>query len=574
MTVVSWAAFREALKESPRARKMVRWWRARSDGYPRWDALVGGGGPGWAGRVERARGGSRVLVATSVGAYLPGANLESLIAAALTVRGAEVHALLCDGALSACSDCLVSWYPDVRRFAERGPQADLCGTCFRPAAKAFRRLGLPLHSYGELIAPDERAAAVRLAWTVPAADIPGHRLDGLAIGEHALAGALRFYARGNLRGEPHGEAVLRRYFEASLLTAHALRALLARERFDVVVVHHGIYVPMGIIGEVCRAAGVRIVNWNPAYRKRSFIFSHGDTYHHTLVDEPTGVWESMEWGRDQEQALLDYLKSRWQGSQDWIFFHDRPEEDLRAIARELGVDFAKPCIGLLTNVVWDAQLHYPANAFPGMLEWLIETIEYFRSRPDLQLVVRVHPAEIRGAIPSRQLAVDEIRRAVPDLPANVVVIPPESRVSTYAAMLQCNAVIIYGTKTGVELTSVGKPVVVAGEAWIRNKGLTRDAATREEYFRILDGLPLAEATLDAATVQRARRYAYHFFFRRMIPVTSIAPTGGWPPFHVSAVGADALEPGHDLGLDVICEGILRGTPFIYPAERLEGGRGG
>ncbi len=47
--------------------------------------------------------------------------------------------------------------------------------------------------------------------------------------------------------------------------------------------------------------------------------------------------------------------------------------------------------------------------------------------------------------------------------------------STYALMSLCNSAIIYGTKMGVELTSVGLPVIVAGEAWIRNKGLTHDA---------------------------------------------------------------------------------------------------
>ena len=54
--------------------------------------------------------------------------------------------------------------------------------------------------------------------------------------------------------------------------------------------------------------------------------------------------------------------------------------------------------------------------------------------------------------------------------------------STYALMSLCNAAIIYGTKMGVELTSVGLPVIVAGEAWIRNKGLTHDASSPEEYL--------------------------------------------------------------------------------------------
>jgi hypothetical protein len=112
------------------------------------------------------------------------------------------------------------------------------------------------------------------------------------------------------------------------------------------------------------------------------------------------------------------------------------------------VDFANPFIGMLTNVIWDAQLHYPANAFPHMLAWILQTIDYFVRRPELQLLIRVHPAEIRGTVPSRQLVVDEIKKAFPDLPENVFIIPPESQVSTYAAMMPCNAVIIYGTKTG------------------------------------------------------------------------------------------------------------------------------
>jgi len=51
-----------------------------------------------------------------------------------------------------------------------------------------------------------------------------------------------------------------------------------------------------------------------------------------------------------EIEILDYLKSRWHGTQDWIWFHEKPEEKLAVIAAELGIDFSKPCVGLLTNV--------------------------------------------------------------------------------------------------------------------------------------------------------------------------------------------------------------------------------
>ena len=41
---------------------------------------------------------------------------------------------------------------------------------------------------------------------------------------------------------------------------------------------------------------------------------------------------------------------------------------------------------MLTNVMWDAQLHYPANAFSSMLDWIIETIDYFMTDQTLSLL--------------------------------------------------------------------------------------------------------------------------------------------------------------------------------------------
>lgn len=116
------------------------------------------------------------------------------------------------------------------------------------------------------------------------------------------------------------------------------------------------------------------------------------------------------------------------------------------------------------------------------------------------------------------------------------------------------------------MTSFGIPVIVAGEAWIRSKGITTDVSSPEHYETILRGLPLGRR-LPPETVARARRYAYHFIFRRMVPLGVIeSASTAWAPFEPRIAGLDDLAPGRDLGLDVICDGILRGTPFIHPAE--------
>jgi hypothetical protein len=491
--------------------------------------------------------------------------VERALAVALTLRGARIEMLLCDRALPACQMTkLHGCEPDALLAREDTPR---CAGCLVAAHSLFDPMGIPIRRFSEFSSSDTNEQAKNIAFALPTDEIPHYRPNGLALGEHAMAGALRYFGRGDLNGEPQGEEILRRFLSSALITAEAMTELLRQETYEVVVFHHGIYTPQGIIGEVCRRQGVRVVNWNPSYRKSTFIFSHGDTYHHTMITEPSTAWNNIPWTEKTELLTMDYLLSRRDGSSDWIWFHEHPENNAEALAKEFGIDWSKPCIGLLTSVLWDAQLHYRSNAFPDMLTWIVHTIEYFRMRPDLQLLIRVHPAEVRGMVPSRQRVTDELIRLVPRMPTNVFVIPPEHQASTYALMDRCDSVLIFNTKTGIELSAIGIPVVVAGEAWIRNKGFSMDASSPQDYEEILDRLPL-NSRLNAEQLIAAKRYAYHFFYRRMIELPFIGSPKKYT-FSVDVENIDDLRPRRYSGLDVICDGILTGTPFVdeYVGDR-------
>src|SRR6187397_2882371 len=147
-----------------------RWYYAHAGAYPDWRALLSADAGLWQSARADAAGGPRVLMATSIGSYAHAATLESVLAAALTFRGAEVHALLCDGAMTACAECDASLYPDLNYFAEHGPTQDLCRNCFSPAERVYRELGITVHTFSEWLRPDDRAEAKRIANTVPAGE--------------------------------------------------------------------------------------------------------------------------------------------------------------------------------------------------------------------------------------------------------------------------------------------------------------------------------------------------------------------------------------------------------------------
>ena len=510
--------------------------------------------------------GPRVLLATGVGGHPVAPVLDGLVGTALWLRGAEVSFLLCDGLLPACEMCQYISFPHPGDFVDHGPQKRLCPSCFDRGRAFLEPLPPKLHTYSSFVPPE--AVAAGGAGTVELGLEECYALEegGLGLGEHVRAGVIRFFGKADLSSESDElvVAVARRYAAAALTSSLVFTRVLEELRPEVVVAHHGIYVPQGVLGEVARRLGVRVVNWGTAYRDRTVIYSHGDTYHRTFLDEPT-TWDDQPLTARQEQELLAFLAARRRGEGDWRWVTPeaalrREEQERTEILDDLGLDFDRPVVGLLTNVLWDAQLYYEGHAFEDMLEWLWFTIDWFAAHPEQELLIRIHPHEVKHG--NRQPVGLELARRYPTLPRNVHVVGHDSPLNTYALMNLCRSVLIYGTKTGVELTPLGKPVIVAADAWIRGKGLTFDAATKDEYAALVEraaSLP----PLDDQTVARARRYAFHYFFRRMIPLSSLQAGREEVTLGISAL--EELAPGNDPGLDVICAGILDAEEFVFDA---------
>jgi hypothetical protein len=524
-----------------------------------WAPLVAAGIPE---RGDEAAG-RRVLCATSVGGAALTRTVDSLVGMGLWLRGAEVEFLLCDAALPACEVCTYA-LPGPERFAEDGPQAGLCDSCFPVGAAFLDPLPILVRRYSDSISQAEIAELRERAATFSVDECFRFEEDGLALGEQTRASVLRFFGKAQIHDEPAWlvEAAARRYAAGALVAARVGERILEDFAPDCIVAHHGVYVPQGVLGEVARRAGVEVVNWGPSYRNTTVIYSHENTYHRTLISEPAALWEEPL-STAQEERLLAYLEARRRGRGDWKWVTPeaalRPEmQEQEQLWRELDLDRDLPVFGALTNVLWDAQLYYEGHAFTDMLDWLWATLDHFVERPDRQLIVRIHPHEVKSG--NRQPVGPEIEKRYGTLPPTIKIVPHDSSYNTYALMGLCRAVLIYGTKTGVELAPYGMPVVVGGDAWIRGKGLTIDISSRDEYTRVLDRLTELEP-LGAETVARARRYAYHYFFRRMIPLSSLDPEAGGPELRIDAL--EQLLPGGDPGLDVICDGIVRRRPFVF-----------
>ena len=224
----------------------------------------------WVKAVNSAKNGPKVIIPTSVGGHSAVTTMESLLGVALTLRGANVAYLLCDGIMPACLQMHVGKIKDASIVTDYRMSDVVCPGCFSRGNKVIGGTGLKIYLYSDFLKKSDLQNIREIAHAIPLEDLKKYNEGGLNIGEHSLAGALRFFARGQLEEDAISEQVLRRYFEAALITAKATQEMLKIFPAQTSVFHHGIYIPQGVIGEVLRANKARVTNWTVAYKKQCF----------------------------------------------------------------------------------------------------------------------------------------------------------------------------------------------------------------------------------------------------------------------------------------------------------------
>ena len=510
-----------------------------------------------------------ILICTSGGAHKVVNIFNSIMAFALSFKGAKVDFLLCDKVLPACQMAAMDFIKD-KTYANQGP-ISLCNHCLLAGNTAFENMGLNINYYSQYLTPKDHQSAEEIVKSITDfKNIRKFKIDDIDIGEHALAGALRYFAVGDLKviSDDVSNKILRRYINAAILTKIAFERLIKEKLFDVILLDHGLYVPNGIIMSVAKKHRIKTVAFMTSYRKNTILFSRNDTYHKTFVNEKDKLWREIDFNNKVKNKIDNYLHSRRYGTDDWEFYYNKPTFDGEKFKEKN--EIKNYIVTFMTNIIWDAQLEFPANIFNDMMESIVETIKFYEKNESITLVIRVHPGEKNHDRPSNQKVEDEIRIIFPNLPINLIIVSPDDPISSYALAEVSDCVIIYGSKIGLELSSIGVPVIVTGEAWLSHEEIQLIPKTKIEYFDILKKTPFKKR-LDKHQIDLAKKFSYHFFFRRMIEIKSLNyHPKTWPPYKIKDDIYDILLKQKDPGLEFIADAIIEDKELIFKDENYLG----
>ena len=314
----------------------------------------------------------------------------------------------------------------------------------------------------------------------------------------------------------------------------ARRALtyFKNNRPDVVIVPNGMIQEYGAVYETARFLNIPTTTYEFSELDQHVWLDHNRQVMLHLTDELWAGHQDRILNDEQRTWLESFLAGR-EGSRKGNQFAHLWQKTSRAGGEKTRSTFGldkRPIVLLPTNVLGDSATLERTIFSKSMAEWMERTVRFFAERSEVQLVIRIHPAETWTVGPS---VMEIIRRVLPELPSHIRVFGPTEKVNTYDLMDITDLALVYTTTAGLEMATRGIPVLVSGLAQYRKKGFTLDADSWEEYFSVLDRAikDLPGGRLTPEQIERAWNYTYFYF--REYP---------WPfPWHLEKIMQDLKD---------------------------------
>ena len=403
------------------------------------------------------------------------------------------------------------------------------------AACQLRRLGVAttlVHSSAEVrrLYPLSRVPGVsRLGFWGGVEAIPDLRLVDLDAwlptpGRDAYAGFARDYAPSvaayDLHVEededgPRGPAYRRAVARTEVMLAEtgaAFERILRANPVSRLVCYSGLIGRSPALHEAARRAEVEVLTvegwtWRPGHMICN-LDAPALEYNVDGWLRAVGAWDAV---RERETArLLRFQEGEGPGDAACL-------ARLHRVQRRSSADPLPPAVAafrarrgpvflLATNVVGDSSILRRRPIFRNQRDWLRQTADFFRTRPEWGLIVRAHPDEARMPAGKRVVRMGDVAREAAADAGNVLVIDGDEDTSTYALLPGLAGGLVWMSSIGVDMVARGIPVLAAARPKYHGLGLVDEPATIPEYFAALSRLAESSTRPSADQQARARQY--------------------------------------------------------------------
>jgi len=505
----------------------------------------------------------KVLFFAPYGLWTVHHQLDAVLATALRLRGAEVLIVTCEGIFDNC--------PLARKVALACHPYDksICRQCAHCGRTLFSQFGLPTMPLRSLLSPADIQHCRSWAQSLEPDQLTSACFEGKALGPWVSSHMRSFFVVEQL--DLTNPQVVRTYrsmlYNAALLV-RAYETLLRRFYPDHVVCFHSMLAFYRVILELSRQRDIPVLVHDRGFIDDSFQFVANER-----IIDPAGrvaawqSWKQVPLTIEQCHALKKYFIDRETGINTNFTNFYRYKSDESYVRRQLRIPPDVPLIAFFTSSDWELgqKKHIIRSTFETEIEAIEKIIDVFAAREEY-LVIRHHPHIIGNHHTGSSFLskLFELNRRRPD---NVRIVMPNERLTSYAIIWNAEALITYGSTTGIEALA---------------RGLSVCSLYNNIYTAIGLGIEMVESPDDLeAAVERALqrtkefgledlrrlyRAAYYLFFRLSYRLKHVGIKDVYIP-DIRLKSLDDLAVGKDPTLDLICQHILAGRPLLpVPTE--------
>ena len=471
----------------------------------------------------------------------------------LNLRGNKTFVLGCDKAIP--TSCNSGSAPSLNKWQ--------CAACYNFASTTHNLTGAEAEWMRSYVTESDRKSANDIVNNLQYTDFKEFEYRGYKVGDLVRVSVAHFLKANTIDSATDSVIqIYRDWIKSAITLVDSFTRYLEEKNPDIIFMLNGLFSAERIMLEIARKRNIDVITYEVGFMPETFFFRK---------NEPINMCNNNYWSdfKDKELTpvenirLNEYNETRNSGKGYLINYFPNISADKVKIENEFNFSFTKKTFLLFPNITWDSTLFNCDIVFDSMINWINETIRYFINKPDCQLIIRTHPAEAKLENADREPVIHFITKEFNKLPSNIIIIPSESQVSSYVLMDHSYCGLVYGSTTGIEMGLRGIPVIVTGKIYYRGLGVSIDPDTKEEYFNILENLCNDTYSFNKSqSTEIWRRYAYFAIFRSALklPYFDYPSTNKFPSIELTSI--EKLRPGVSKDLDIICDGITKGTRFI------------
>jgi len=464
----------------------------------------------------------RVLTGPSFAIYPPSFAMDRALSLALRLKGVEVIPMYCDSIQHVECNFLGGEWGGKEHFSKN------CENCKKRSEQLWQHnpnKPIPLSRYLSNADIEQIAAIVSVLGFDEALSF---KKDGIEYGALAKDILVNNYLVATPALIEHHEYLIKMHLQNLLMVSLTYERILDEQKPDRVVSNDSYYGMWAILEQHCKARAIPYYSHWPVTKNR-VAFAHNDA---AMNLDFTKLWPNFskialtaadeekieKWLTGERGLVIDTTK---------LAGHESDEPVLNTI------DPHRPTLVLAANVIWDLAALNKQILFKDMIEWIIETIEWFHQNKDFQLIIRPHPAETSPQIPrTRETVAAAIKLSGVQLPGNVFLLKPDAKVTfnELVAKFNVRGVAVHTTTVGFECPARGLPVVTTAKSPYRGFGFTIDPSSKQEYFLcIRDLLTGDRKSVTDSSRELARKfikfYQFHYYSDTGLFAESLFSTG-------------------------------------------------